>query len=99
MKKNFLLLNILHIFNDGYEASFLLLLPFIAKDLHINLAQVGILGTINNALSIIIAFPAGVLAAKYGGLKTLIVGLFVYSIGYLLTGFSPSFFLLFGTFF
>ena len=39
------LLSVLHILNDGYQASFLLLLPFIAKDLNINLTQIGTLGT------------------------------------------------------
>lgn len=38
-------LNILHIFNDGFQASFILLLPFIVADLKIDLFQVGTLGT------------------------------------------------------
>lgn len=45
MKQKLLPLNILHIFNDGFFASFLLLSPFIAKSLHLSLTQVGLLGT------------------------------------------------------
>src|SRR5438046_2822866 len=99
LMKKFSYLNLLHIFNDGYLASFLLLLPFIAKDLHINLAQVGILGTITNALEIFVAFPSGYFAAKYGGRRILLIGLFLYCLGFLLTGLSPSLYMLFGTFF
>lgn len=81
----FLTLNTLHIFNDGYESSFLLLLPFIAKDIHINLTQVGFLGTIFNSLSIHLAIPAGYIAKKIGGMKTLIFALFIYALGYVTT--------------
>jgi len=87
MKKNFWILNVLHIFNDGYEASFLLLLPFIAKDLHINLAQVGILTTTEKLFSILLSLPAVYITIKFGGFRTLILSLFIYCIGFLLTGF------------
>jgi len=93
-----LTLNILHILNDGYNASFLLLLPFIAKDMHLSLTQVGLLGTTVNSLSIILALPAGYIATKFGGMKTLIVALFIYGIGFLATGFVSDYVWLFATF-
>jgi MFS transporter, FSR family, fosmidomycin resistance protein len=95
---HFLLLNILHVFNDGYTASFLLLLPFIAKDIHLNLTEVGFLGTLFNSMSIILALPAGYIALKIGGMKTLMLGLLIYAIGFLVTGFAPNYWLLFFTF-
>ncbi|HWY80017.1 MAG TPA: MFS transporter [Candidatus Sulfotelmatobacter sp.] len=94
----FILLNILHILNDGYGASILLLLPFIAKDMYLNLTQVGFLGTLFNSMSILLALPAGYIAMKIGGIKTLILGIFVYALGFLITGIAPSYWLLFFTF-
>jgi len=93
-----LYLTILHIFNDGFEGSFLLLLPFIAKDLHINLAQVGMLGTAEGLMVIVCSIPAIYLAARYGGLRVLLGALFIYTAGFFLTALSPSFSLLFITF-
>jgi MFS family permease len=97
-KNSFVSLNVLHIFNDGFEASLLLLLPFIAKDLHINLTQVGALGTLVNAFGVILALPAGYIATKIGGLKTLIIALFVYGLGFLFSGISANYLLLLFTF-
>src|SRR5690242_6926716 len=94
----FLSLNILHVLNDGYEASYLLLLPFIAKDMQLNLTQVGFLGTIVNAASIFLALPAGYIAAKIGGIKALLGALLMYSIGFLITGIAPNYFWLIITF-
>src|SRR5882672_6539026 len=91
-------LHILHILNDGFNASFLLLLPFIAKDLVLNLTQVGFLGTLFNSMSIVLALPAGYIAKKVGGMKTLNLALFVYAVGFLATGFIPSYLWLFVTF-
>lgn len=88
----------LHIFNDGYEASFLLLLPFIAKDIHLNLTQVGFLGTLFNSLSILLALPAGYIATKVGGMRTLTIALFIDALGYLATGIAPNYFVLLLTF-
>lgn len=81
----------LHVLNDGFYASFLLLLPFIAKDLHLNLTEVGFLGTVVNSLSIILALPAGYITTKFGGMRTLLFALFVYGLGFLATGFSPNY--------
>lgn len=84
----------LHIFNDGYIASFLLLLPFIASSQGLDLSQVGFLGTILNSASVLLAMPAGYIAAKFGGLKTLIFALAIYSLGLLGCGILGSFYLI-----
>lgn len=91
-------LYLLHALNDGYQASLLLFLPFIAHDLHLNLTQAGFLGTLVNSLSIVLAFPAGVIASKFGGMRTLIIALFLYGFGFLGTGFSSQYFMLFPMF-
>ena len=83
---HFFPLNLLHIFNDGFQASFVLLLPFIARDRHLDLAQVGLLGTILNVSGIVLALPAGYIAARIGGLKTLVIALFVYGVALLGAG-------------
>lgn len=94
----FFYLYILHIFNDCYHASLLLLLPFIAQDLGLNLTQAGLLGTLANSLSIVFAIPAGHIAAKIGGYKALVLALFLYSLGFIGTGASQSYFALFPMF-
>src|SRR3954471_8671544 len=83
---HFFHLNLLHILNDGFQASFVLLLAFIAKDQGLNLTQVGLLGTILNVSGIILALPAGYIAAKIGGLKTLVIALFIYALALLGAG-------------
>lgn len=91
-------LNILHILNDGYKAGILLLLPFIAKELHITLTQVGFLGSIISGFGIILALPAAYIAKKLGGMKALIFALSLYGIGYVATSIASSFLLLLITF-
>ena len=88
----FVSLNILHSLNDGFEANYLLLLPFVVKDLQINFVQVGSLGTLLYAFSIILALPAGYISLKIGGFKTLIIALVIYSLGFLGIGFTNSYF-------
>jgi len=92
LSSNFLTLYVLHYLNDGFDASFILLLPFIAKELHLSLTQVGFVGTLSNSLSVILALPAGYIATKIGGIKTLVLALFVYGLAYIGTGFSPNYF-------
>lgn len=88
---NFLSLYTLHFLSDEFEASFILLLPFIAKSLHLSLTQVGFVGTVSNSLSVILALPAGYIATKIGGIKTLVLALFTYGLAYIGTGFSPNY--------
>ena len=87
---DFFLLNILHAFNDGYRISIVLFLPFIAKDLNLDLTTVGFLGSVFSTLGIIFAIPAGQIALKIGGMRTLIFAMFLYAIGFLLTGFASN---------
>lgn len=84
----------LHFLNDGFEGSYLLLLPFIAKDFHINLAQVGIIGALESGVEIFLALPAGYIAKKYGGFRTLMYAMSMYSLGFLAIGANSSFTLL-----
>jgi FSR family fosmidomycin resistance protein-like MFS transporter len=92
-------LNLLHILNDGSKVGLILLLPFMAKDLHINLTQVGLLGTILNICLILFAIPAGYFSTRIGGFKTLLLAGFLYALGYMTTGFDLSFFGVFITIF
>jgi predicted MFS family arabinose efflux permease len=81
----------LHLLNDGFQASFLLLLPFIAKDLSFNLTEVGWLVTGLSIFSVICALPAGAAAARWGGKQTLIILLILYAAGFFGVGVAPSF--------
>lgn len=80
----------LHLLNDGYMSSYLLLLPFLVVDFHINLFEAGLLGTLFNAVSIFVAFPAATIATKIGGLKTLSIAMLLYGLGFLATSFVPN---------
>lgn len=83
-------LNILHIFNDGFQASMLLLLPFIAKDLHASYAQSGLLGASMNSLQVLLALPAGYVAVRFGGLRVLIIGALLTAVGFIGVAFGPT---------
>lgn len=91
-------LSVLHVLNDGFQASFVLLLPFIARGQHLNLTKVGLLGTILNVSSVLLALPAGYIATKIGGLKTLVIALFIYGIALLGAGSLGHYGLLIATF-
>jgi predicted MFS family arabinose efflux permease len=91
---DFFHLNILHILNDGFAASLVLLLPFIAQSQGLSLTQVGLLGTILNAAGIILALPAAYLATRFGGLKVLVAAAFIYSTAFLATGVTGRFLVL-----
>jgi len=88
---DFFHLNILHILNDGFAASLVLLLPFIAQSQGLNLTQVGFLGTILNIAGIALALPAAYLAVRFGGLKVLVVAAFIYSVAFFATGATGQF--------
>lgn len=83
-------LNVLHIFNDGFQASMLLLLPFIAKDLHASYAQSGLLGAAMNSLQVFLALPAGYVAVRFGGLRVLIIGALLTAVGFIGVAFGPT---------
>lgn len=101
MKSKFFYITALHFLNDGFSASLFLFLPFIAKDLGLNLAQVGLLGGGLNFLPIFVALPAMVLAKKFGHFKTVLMAVLFYALGFLAMGLAGNFiillFLLIGT--
>lgn len=84
-------INTLHILNDGFKASLLLFLPFIARDLNISLTKVGFLGTAVNSLEIFLAIPAGMIAAYVGGFRFLIITMLFYGLGYLFLSLSYTY--------
>ncbi|CAN5153572.1 MFS transporter [soil metagenome] len=83
--------NFLHICNDGFQASFILLLPFIAKEFHLNLTDVGVLGTVQNAVILALALPTSYIALRLGGMKTLLMAIILYALGFIGLTFSPLF--------
>jgi MFS transporter, FSR family, fosmidomycin resistance protein len=98
MDKKLSSLNMLHIVNDGFLASLLLLVPFFAKDFSIPLSKVGLLGTGLNIVIVGIAIPSGYVAKKVGAFKPLLYGILVYSLGYILVGTTTSFWILLAVF-
>ncbi len=97
-QSQFFYLHLLHILNDGFNASLLLFLPFIAKDFHVNLTQVGLLGSLLYCVSVVLAIPSAYISAKFGGMKILIIALLLYSLGYIGISFASSYVLLFPMF-
>lgn len=91
MKNKLTQLFVFHFFNDGFLASIILFLPFISKDLGLNLTQVGFLGSIFSLAGIIMALPIGYISNRFGAAKILIAGVLFYGIGFALTGLSPTF--------
>lgn len=89
----------LHFLNDGVRTGIVTLLPFVAKDLHLNFTQVGFLGSSQGFLASILAIPAGLLATRIGGYKIILFSLFLYSLGTLGIGLSPNIFILIITFY
>ncbi|MDR3642763.1 MAG: MFS transporter [Candidatus Doudnabacteria bacterium] len=91
MKSKFFYVSLLHFFNDGFSASLLLFLPFIAKDMGLNLTKVGILGSGMNLLPIALALPSALLADRFGHFKTLLFALLICGIAYLLMSLATGF--------
>lgn len=91
-------LSILHILNDGFQACILIILPFIANDMHLNLVQVGILGGSLNVIQIILALPAGLLAYRFGGYRLLLAALLLYCLGFASIALSPIYILIIAAF-
>lgn len=94
LQGDFFHLNVLHVLNDGFAASLVLLLPFIAQSQGLNLAQVGLLGTILNIAGIALALPAAYLAIRFGGLRVIVGAAFLYGVAFLLTGATGHFLVL-----
>lgn len=81
-------LAMMHVCNDGYSASYLLLLPFIAHSLSLNLSQVGVLGGVINFAALVVALPVSFAAAKFGGLRIVMLAQLLY--GLALAGLSAA---------
>jgi len=99
MNSVFSTLFLLHFLNDGIRTAFISLLPFVAKDLHMTLTQVGLLGSSQGLLNSILSLPAGFIAARIGGLRILFISLLVYSLGAAIIGVSPTLFIFFPVFY
>lgn len=84
----------LHFLNDGFLASILLLLPFISKELDLNMTQTGFLSSIMSISGIFLSLPAGYLSHKYGSLKILFWGVLFYGISFIFVGFSATYMIL-----
>ncbi len=79
---------LLHLLNDGIRTTFVVLLPFIAKDLLLPYTYVGFLGSFQSLAGTLLALPAGFIAARIGGFHLLASLLVIYSLGALGIGFS-----------
>jgi len=99
MKNNLTQIFTLHFFNDGFLASIVLLLPFIAKNLNLSLTQVGFLSSIFSLSGILISLPVGYLSNRFGAIKILIFTIIFYCLGFLFTGLSHSYIFLVFAFF
>lgn len=91
-------LNVLHVFNDGYQASLALLMVFVAKDLGLALAQVGTLNSVLSVVSVVMALPAGWLATKFGGVRTIVMSVGVCGLVFLGIGAGFGYISLLGLF-
>lgn len=99
MNRDLKILSLLHILNDGYRTTAVTILPFIAKDLSLNLTTVGVLGSSQTFIGTLLAVPSGYLAAKIGGFKLLLTSLILYSLGFVGISFSPHFLFIFLAFY
>ncbi|MFA6533210.1 MAG: MFS transporter [Patescibacteria group bacterium] len=81
----------LHFFNDGFLASIILLLPFIAKDLSLSLTQIGFLSSIFSLSGILLSLPVGYLGSRFGAIKILVFTIIFYGLGFLFTSLSHSY--------
>ena len=68
----------LHFLNDGFQASFLLLLPFVAGELRMTGMHVGLLTSTHLFLSVVLAVPAGFAARCWGGTRLLLACMALY---------------------
>lgn len=81
----------LHFFNDGFLASIILLLPFMAKDLSLSLTQIGFLSSIFSLSGILLSLPVGYLGSRFGAIKILVFTIIFYGLGFLFTSLSHSY--------
>ncbi len=92
-KQRILVLAIMHLFNDGYLAALPLLLPFITKDINIPMFLVGFLSSTLSFSGMILAIPAGSLAAKRGTMKLLCFAILLYALSFLILSAAENYIL------
>lgn len=91
MKKEIVYLMLMFLLAAGSAGAFLLLLPFLTKDLHFSLTQAGIIGGAFSFSRIFAVVPLTALAAKTGSIPLLLIATAVYGLGFLIVGFSNAF--------
>lgn len=84
------ILSALHYLNDGVRTSFVSLLPFIAKDLHLSFTQVGALSASQGFMIALLSLPSGFLAMRFGGFRIIFLALLLYSLGAFAIGLAPN---------
>lgn len=94
MKKNVLLLTGLEFFRDGYYAGLFILIPFIAKDIHLSLTQAGSLQSFIYVVGLIFSFPMHRLVEKISGMRLLIFCLLSFALTSFGLFFASNFFFL-----
>ena len=90
---------ILHFLNDGIRTTFVVLLPFIAKDLSFSLGQAGFLGSSQPLIAALLAIPTGFIMSKFGGFRIILSLLLIYSLAAIAISFSFNISVLFLTYF
>ncbi len=98
MKMQLKELFLLHFLNDGVRTSFIILLPFIAKDLSLSLTQVGFLGSSQALIAALLALPTGFLMGKFKGFHMILLLLIVYSLAAMGVSLAPNVFILICTY-
>jgi MFS family permease len=88
MKQKLKILNILHVLNDGYSATIVLLLPLIVEEYGYSLTQIGGISSMIYLIPILVALPVASFSNKLGGFRLLIFGLLIYSLAFLALSFS-----------
>lgn len=86
-----IILQAMHVLNDGYAACLPLLLPFVKKELPLTLSQIGVLGAVLNFSGIALALPAGALAGRWGGLRLLSRAVLLYSAAFLIVAWAGGY--------
>ena len=98
MKMQLKELLLLHFLNDGVRTSFIILLPFIAKDLSLSLTQVGFLGSSQALIAALLALPTGFIMGRFKGFHMILLLLIVYSFGAMGASIAPNVFILICTY-
>lgn len=91
MKIKLLFAYVFEFLRDGFYLGIFLLLPFIAKDIHLTLFQAGFLQTIVNLLIMLLAIPTVGLLVKFGEIRMLLFSLILYAIGFVSLTFAHSY--------